>query len=46
MSYSSSSKAEYMTIAEAIKKKIEMTDYLEELGKQNDNILYRVWYNW
>ena len=33
---------EYMTIAEAGKKTIWMTDYLEELGKkQHEEILYR-----
>ena len=34
--------AEYVTIAEARKKTIWMTDYLEELGKkQDEKILYR-----
>ena len=34
--------AEYVTISEAEKMTMWMTDYLEELGKkQHENILYR-----
>ena len=36
----SSTEAEYVAIAEAEKEKIWQADYLEELGKQSENILY------